>query len=129
MEMHDIYNIHGLVNDLFGMHREEDTIDEEGPLNQQSQKGPDAEVQTFYNLLKNADQELYPDCKSFSKLSFIIHLFLLKCLNGWSGKSFTMLLELLIKEFSLDETLPKSTYQAKTYLGKLGIRYKRSMLV
>ena len=37
----------------------------------------------------------------------------MKCLNGWSNKSFTMLLELLNEAFPEDETLPSSYYEAK----------------
>ena len=35
----------------------------------------------FYNLLKEVNQELYSCCKTFSKLSFIIQLYLIKCEN------------------------------------------------
>ena len=53
----------------------------------------------YQNLIRDADQELYPGCKNFSKISFLLHLFHLKCMNGWSGKSFTMLLQLLNDAF------------------------------
>ena len=37
----------------------------------------------------------------------------MKCLNGWSNKSFTMLLELLNEAFPEGETLPNDYYEAK----------------
>ncbi|KAK2637432.1 hypothetical protein Ddye_032224 [Dipteronia dyeriana] len=59
------------------------------------------DTETFYNLLKDAEQELYPGCKKFIKLSFNVRLFHIKCLYGLSDKSITVLLELF------KEALPK----------------------
>ncbi|KAL5757981.1 hypothetical protein ACOSP7_020592 [Xanthoceras sorbifolium] len=42
----------------------------------------------------DAEQQLYPGCKKFTKLSFIVRLFHIKCLYGLSDKSVTVLLEL-----------------------------------
>lgn len=53
----------------------------------------------FLELLKDMNEELYPRCKAFSELSFILHLYHLKCLNGRTGKSFSMLLKLLLDAF------------------------------
>ena len=78
-----------------------------------SNQKPNKDANKFYNLLREADHELYPRCKKFTKLSFIIRLFHMKCLNGWSNKSFTMLLELLKETFPEGETLPSSYYEAK----------------
>ena len=49
----------------------------------------------------------------------------MKCLNGWSNKSFTMLLELLKETLSEGETLPSSYYEAKNIyiLHGLGLHY------
>ncbi|KAM0932305.1 hypothetical protein DsansV1_C47g0242711 [Dioscorea sansibarensis] len=33
-------------------------------------------------LLRDAEEELFPGCKTFSKLSFIVHLYHIKCLGG-----------------------------------------------
>ncbi|KAK3219476.1 hypothetical protein Dsin_013446 [Dipteronia sinensis] len=43
---------------------------------------PNDDARRFYNLLKDAEQELYPGCKKFTKLSFIVRLFHTKCLYG-----------------------------------------------
>ena len=47
----------------------------------------------------------------------------MKCLNGWSNKSFTPLLELLNEAFPEDETLPSNYYEAKKILHDLGLHY------
>ncbi|XP_020082508.1 uncharacterized protein LOC109706120 [Ananas comosus] len=83
------------------------------------------ETSEFLKLLKDANEELYPDCMKFSKLSFIIHLFHLKCLNGWTGESFSKLLELLIDAFPEGTLLPRSTYEAKKVIKALGLNYEK----
>ncbi|KAL4329598.1 hypothetical protein AHAS_Ahas13G0316100 [Arachis hypogaea] len=51
--------------------------------------GPNEGAKEFYKLVDEASQELYPGCKGFTRLSFTICLYLLKCLHGWSNASFT----------------------------------------
>ena len=51
--------------------------------------------QSFDELLREAQRELYPGYSRFSKLSFIVKLLHLKVYNKWSNKSFDMLLDLL----------------------------------
>ena len=82
---------------------------------------PNEDANKFYNLLREAEHELYPRCKKFTKLSFIIRLFHMKCLNGWSNKSFTMLFELLKEALPEGETLPSNYYEAKKILYDLGL--------
>ncbi len=40
---------------------------------------PNEAAKKIYNLLMNAEKELYPGCKEFSKLEFIVNLLQLKC--------------------------------------------------
>ncbi|KAH0672728.1 hypothetical protein KY290_024954 [Solanum tuberosum] len=55
----------------------------------------ESEAKKFDKLLKEAECELYPGCKKFSKLSFVVKLLHLKVCNQWSNKSINMLLDLL----------------------------------
>jgi len=48
-------------------------------------------------------------------------------MNGWTGKSFSMLLELLSDAFPDENTLPKSSYETKN-VGFKGIREKKSIM-
>jgi hypothetical protein len=64
-------------------------------------------------LVKENEQVLYPNCKKYSKLSFMVHLYHLKCLHGWSDKSFSMLLDLLRDALPEGNILPKSYYETK----------------
>ncbi|CAD6343180.1 unnamed protein product [Miscanthus lutarioriparius] len=52
----------------------------------------ESEQNLYERYLKDAHTSLYPGCK-FSKLSFLVNLYHLKCLNGWTQESFTRLLE------------------------------------
>ncbi|KAK9209724.1 hypothetical protein WN944_002092 [Citrus x changshan-huyou] len=88
-------------------------------------KVPNHDAQTFYKLLEDAEQELYPGCKRFTKFSFIVRLFHIKCLNRLSDKAVTMLLELIKEALPEGETLPKSFYHAKKIIGGLGFGYKK----
>lgn len=88
-------------------------------------QGPDEKTEKFFNLLKEAERELYPECQKFSTLSFIVRLLHIKCLSGWSDKSFMMLLELLKDSFPKGETLPKSFYATRKLLRDLGLDYHK----
>ena len=78
-------DIDGLLNDQF-----RDVAQAKGAYN-----GPNEDAKKYYNLVEEASQELYPGCTGFSKLSFTLCFYFLKCLHRWSNKSFTSLLELL----------------------------------
>lgn len=88
-------------------------------------EGLNAEAEKFFKLIKDAEQELYPDCKKFTKLSFVVKLFHLKCLGGWSNKTFTMLLELLKEALPESQTLPNSFYETKKIIRDLGLEYDK----
>ncbi|XP_058733240.1 uncharacterized protein LOC131604842 [Vicia villosa] len=107
-------DIPGLLHDIYVDRAEEHRVHE----------GPNDDARTFYNLFKEAEQELYPGCKDFSTLSFTIRLCLLKYLHVWSNTSFTALLELL-KEAMPDLNIPVSFYKTKGMISGLGLDYKK----
>ena len=53
-----------------------------GPSVQQSEEGNNSNK--LYQLLREAEQSLHVGCKKFTKLSFLVHLYHLKCLHGWT---------------------------------------------
>ena len=107
-------DIYGL---LYNTHR--NVVEAKG-----GKEGPNDEARKFYHLINDANQELYPGSKHFSTLSFIIRLYLLKCLHGWSNSSFTDLLQLL-KEVMPSLNIPDSFNKTKTMIGDLGLDYKK----
>ena len=94
-----------------------------GPSAQQSEDNNNSDK--FYQMLREAEQSLYKGCKKFTKLSFLVHLYHLKCLNGWTDKSFSMLLELLRDALPEENTLPKSFYDTKNIISGLGLSYEK----
>ena len=111
--MHD--NIDELLHDRFRGVAEEVNVVREG-LNEEAKK--------FYKLVEDGKQELFPGCKKFTKLSFIIRIFLYKTLHGLSNVAFTELLKLFL-EVIPDAKLPASFSQAKSIMKDLGLDYKK----
>ena len=105
-DMHD--EMKEMLNDALGMSMRNDESERSPHVHEEFESIPNENANKFYNLLREAENELYPGCKKFTKLSFIIRLFHMKCLNGWSNKSFTMLLELLNEALPEGETLPSN---------------------
>ena len=59
---------------IYDTHRDVATMfprDHEGETNIEAKK--------FYRFVEEENKALYPGCKTFSKLSFLIRMFLLKC--------------------------------------------------
>lgn len=55
--------------------------------------------ETFLSFLKDTDSNLYEGCQKISKLSFLVRLFHLKVLHGWTQASFKSVLDLLSNAF------------------------------
>ncbi|XP_019257788.1 PREDICTED: uncharacterized protein LOC109236007 [Nicotiana attenuata] len=86
---------------------------------------PNIHATKFYKLLEDAQIELYPGCSKVSKLSFVVKLLHLKCLNQWSIKSMDELLSFLKKVLPEGSFVPNSFYEAKKVLRDLGLGYNK----
>ncbi|KAG8501178.1 hypothetical protein CXB51_003312 [Gossypium anomalum] len=84
---------------------------------------PNEEAAKFYKLLNEMNEELYEGSK-YSKLSFCIRLFHLKCLGGWTRNSFTMLLEFPREMFPFAK-IPQSCQDMKRLIKDLGLGYDK----
>ncbi|KAL0463179.1 UNVERIFIED_CONTAM: hypothetical protein Slati_0205500 [Sesamum latifolium] len=84
----------------------------------------DEKTVKFYQLLEDANCELYPGSIEFTKLSFTAHLLNLKVSSGWTNKSFTLLLALLAKVFPKGVNLPKNFNEANKITKDLGFTYE-----
>ena len=80
-----------------------------GIPNMDNMAGPNEETSNFFKLMQDAQIELYPDCRKFTKLSFVVRLLHMKVLCGWTDKSVTMLLELLNEAFPENVNCQKIT--------------------
>ncbi|XP_047309914.1 uncharacterized protein LOC124913370 [Impatiens glandulifera] len=82
-------------------------------------------VQKFDQLLKDANEELWPGCKTFSKLSFILNVYNVKCQHGWSNQSFDTLMKILKDAFPDSNTFPSSYKETKKIVDNLGLKYEK----
>nr|XP_023870348.1 uncharacterized protein LOC111982961 [Quercus suber] len=90
----------------------------EGETAQQLAEDPNDGAQKFYKMIGDVDKPLYVGCTKFSIFSAIVVPFQLKTLCGWTNKSFTMLLQVLMDMLPSNAKLPKDHYEAKKiYLG------------
>ena len=112
-----------ILNDLqvrsFEEELHEEDIETEVPINVHESDNS----KLFEDLLGQACNQLYAGCTKYSSLNFLVRLMHIKVLNGWSNKSFDMLLELLKSAFSTDASIPSSYYEAKKKLRDLGLGY------
>ncbi|XP_074355922.1 uncharacterized protein LOC141695584 [Apium graveolens] len=84
--------------------------------------GPNADAKKILRLVEEGRRPLYPGCKKFSRLSFLIRLYNWKCLNGITETTFSEIIELL-KEVVPEIRFPKSFNSAKTTIKDLGLNY------
>ena len=82
------------------------------------------EAAEFEELARDGEQPLYVGCRKYSKLSFLVKLYHIKCLCGMSDKAMTMILELLHDAFE-NAKIPSSFYEAKKTISKLGLNYEK----
>ena len=62
------------------------TIGRDDDLHMWDHEEPNDNAKKFLLLLQDVGRKLYPSCKNLIKLSFVIRLFQMKCLYGWSNK-------------------------------------------
>ena len=129
MEDHDDYGLREMVND-FGnvVNANLGSFDGSSPGLQDdmtTSTGPTEEASKFYRLLEEADNELYPECSTFSTLSFIVQMMNIKCLYDLSGNAMDALFTLFWKVLPTKNKAPKSFNDAKKVMSDLGLDYKR----
>ncbi|GLT52919.1 hypothetical protein SLA2020_262280 [Shorea laevis] len=79
---------------------------------------------SFDRLWEDAHRELYPGCKEFSKLSFLLNMLQVKMLCNMSNKAFDMMIDLIKRALPDGETLPRSYYEAKQFRRDVGFSYE-----
>lgn len=118
VEQNDDAQTFSMLHDMYqGYHLDEETIDN-------SSEEPNEEAKRFYRLLWEAEQKLYADCE-FSKLSYIVHVFQMKCRYGWSNASCDTLLQFHNKLLPKGNLAPNSMYEAQKIIKDLGLDYTK----
>lgn len=83
------------------------------------------DAERFYNLIEDANISLYPGCTKMSKLEFIVRMYQIKCISGWSDKSLSLCLKLIKSILPDGETLPDNFYHTKKLIQDLGLTYQK----
>ncbi|RDX74269.1 hypothetical protein CR513_46007, partial [Mucuna pruriens] len=73
---------------------------------------PNEENKESGDLVRDSNQKLYKGCQKYSKLSFLLRLYHVKCLCGVTDKTMMMILELLKYAFKY-ANIPNSFYETK----------------
>ena len=60
------------------------------------EEDPNESAKKLYRLLEEAKKELYPGCKKVTKVSFIVMLFQIKCIDGLSYSCLKRILRLFL---------------------------------
>ncbi|KAI5348332.1 hypothetical protein L3X38_001219 [Prunus dulcis] len=84
-----------------------------------------AEFEQYEKLLKNANQELYPGCESFSVLTAIVELMHGKIKYRMSNLCFDYFLGVFKRMLPTDNCLPKDHKHAQNVLHGLGLGYEK----
>uniref|UniRef100_A0A0A9HG26 Transposase-associated domain-containing protein n=1 Tax=Arundo donax TaxID=35708 RepID=A0A0A9HG26_ARUDO len=84
----------------------------------------DVDAEAYYKLVNDNSQELYPGCKKFSKLQFLVRLLNIKNLWGVSNDCFDELLSLIKEALPGGEALPKNFHDAKKFVKAIGVAYE-----
>nr|XP_043608898.1 uncharacterized protein LOC122580743 [Erigeron canadensis] len=116
-------DMQGLVHDAFhgfGENRLESKIETQN----EGRIMPNTTTKKFYEVLEDAKKELYPGCKKFSVLSFIIRLYHGKCVGKCSDKGFSLMLD-TVREAFPDASIPKSLYEVRKIIRELGLSYDK----
>lgn len=110
-----------MLNDAF--HEEHTSVNSDVEPDPPSEPTPEAA--NFFNLLKEADMDIYPGCTRMKKLDFLVHAFKIKCLYKVSDVALTEFLLLFKSILPKGETLPKSFYLARKLISDLGLNYEK----
>ncbi|QHO34862.1 uncharacterized protein DS421_9g270660 [Arachis hypogaea] len=121
-----------MLNDAFGVagpdlnedgDGDEDNIEDGDGDNAENEEHNGENVE-FYKLLEDGNEHLYEGCTKYSKLSFLISLYHIKCLYRISDKAMTEILKLLKDAFG-NAKISNTFYEAKKTINKLGLNYTK----
>lgn len=108
-----------MMRDTFNVYVMDDADDELDQFN----SIPNFNMRAFEKLVEDAHRLVYRGCKSYSALSFIVRLLYYKMRHNWSNNSVDKWLQFLKKLLPKGNTVPSTTYEAKSLLRGLGFTY------
>jgi hypothetical protein len=114
-----------MVDDNLADHTADDTVHAED-AEEVPELGELGDVERLMKFVEDNKKNLYDDCTSFTRLSFLLRLVHIKTLSGMATEYFEMLLDLLRKVIPTGEVIiPKTFYEVKKIVATLGLDYKK----
>ncbi|XP_027912664.1 uncharacterized protein LOC114172283 [Vigna unguiculata] len=113
-----------MINDAFGYHEYNDDMVDDRETGAESSHNMNDDLGDFFQLMQEGQESLYEGCDKYSKLSFLIKLYHIKCMCRITNKGMSMILELLANAFG-HAKIPSSFYEAKKIINKLGLHYTK----
>ena len=96
-----------------------------GEITGRDEDEPNATAKKLFRLLEEAKKELYPGCKEVTKISFIVMLFQIKCMDGISNSSLERILRLFLLVLPAGHCLPASLEKVEKVVRDLGLHYDK----
>jgi len=93
-----------------------------GELTGSGDEEPNESAKQFFKLLTEAQKELYPGCKEATKVSFIVRIFQMKCMHGFSNNGVQSILDLFAL---LHPGIPDTLEEVRKVVRDLGLDYKK----
>ncbi|KAF6163742.1 hypothetical protein GIB67_023776, partial [Kingdonia uniflora] len=78
----------------------------------------------FNKVVQDVMTALYPGCKGFTMLTFVVILFKLKVKHNWSEISFTELLQVFQEVLPPNNKAPADSYRASMIISQVGLDYE-----
>ena len=94
-----------------------------GATSGDSNEEPNESAKNFFDLLKDAQQELWPGCSKLTKISFMVRLFQLKCMGGWSNENAEQTLRLIADALPAGHCIPDTIKKAQKTIRDLGLSH------
>jgi hypothetical protein len=86
---------------------------------------PNERAKKFFRLLKEAEKELYPECKEATKISFIVRLFQIKCMHVMSNSALGAILHLFSMLLLEGHCIPNTLDKVQKVVRDLGLDYQK----
>ena len=88
-------------------------------------KDPNESAKKLYRLLEEAKKELYPAYKEVTKVSFIVMLYQIKCIDGLSNSCLERTLRLLLLVLPDGQCLPTSLDKVRKVVRDLSLNCQK----
>jgi len=117
-----------MINDAFGYHQYSDDMVDDRDTGAESSHNMNDDLGDSFKLMQDGQESLYEWCDKYSKLSFLIKLYHIKCMCKITNKGMSMILELLADAFE-HAKIPRSFMRRRKSLASFVFIIQKLILV